>query len=99
MVSTLGISEFKQQRFWCHASTGSELFSLLIRVDGTKYVLLKDCLIKTLFKITTLKCKNSLLPVDEPEVEPFLSDVRQPDVDLFQTWGVMLTKFSGKSSL
>ena len=53
-------------------STGSEPFSLLIRVDGTKFVLLKDCLIKTLFKITTQKCKKSLLPVDEPEVEPAL---------------------------
>ena len=53
-------------------STGSEPFPLLIRVDGTKFVLLKDCLIKTLFKITTQKCKKSLLPVDEPEVEPAL---------------------------
>ena len=53
-------------------STGSEPFSLLIRVDGTKFVLLKDCLIKTLFKITTQKRKKSLLPVDEPEVEPAL---------------------------
>ena len=53
-------------------STGSEPFSLLLRVDGTKFVLLKDCLIKTLFKITTQKCKKSLLPVDEPEVEPAL---------------------------
>ena len=53
-------------------STGSEPFSLLIRVDGTKFVLLKDCLIKTLFKITTQKCKKFLLSVSEPEVEPAL---------------------------
>ena len=29
----------------------------------------------------------------------FLSDARQPEVAFLQFWGVILTKFSGKSSL
>ena len=72
MVSTLGISEFKQRRFLTtHVNRKWAFFSFNTRC-GTKFVLLKDCLIKTLFKITTQKCKKSLLPVDEPEVEPAL---------------------------
>ena len=74
MVSTLGISEFKQRRFLTtHVNRKWAFFSFSTR---WRYQI---CITKGLFDQNFVqnhdsnqKCKKSLLPVDEPEVEPAL---------------------------